>query len=347
MTVDVTLSKSGAVGRLRLDRPKQLNALTTGMCTAMLGALDEWASDPSVAVVIIDHLDGRGFCAGGDIKMLSRSGAADGVAAREFFTVEYRLNNRLFHYAKPTIAFMDGVTMGGGVGISQPCRFRVATENTRFAMPETAIGLFPDVGGGWYLSRLPGRMGQYIGLTGRRLDGADMISLGLATHYVPSARLEEAKAGLIDASGGFDDILAAFAVQPPAPAIAERRAEIDRLFAPDDLGEILRNLRDDDGDFARESLTLLGTMSPQSMRITLRLLRDGATRTSFEEEMAVEYVLASRLVGDHDFLEGVRALLIDRDNHPVWRAPEPGGAGDRLIDAFFDPLPETEAWTPA
>ena len=154
MDAEVILRTEGKAGRIRLNRPKAIHALNTGMCAAMLGALTAWRDDPAVEIVLIDHAEGRGFCAGGDIRMIATSGAGDGSQARDFFRVEYRLNHALFTYVKPVVAFMDGITMGGGVGISQPARYRVATENTRFAMPETGIGLFPDVGGGWYLSRL-------------------------------------------------------------------------------------------------------------------------------------------------------------------------------------------------
>lgn len=198
MTDDVLARIDGRVGRIRLNRPKAIHALTTAMCRAMLDALQAWRSDPGVAAVLIDHVEGRGFCAGGDIRMLAQSGAGDGRAAREFFRAEYQLNHRLFTYAKPIVAFMDGITMGGGVGISQPAKFRIATENTRFAMPETGIGLFPDVGGGWYLSRLPGRIGQYLALTGARIDGAECIALGLATHYLPTEKLGEAKTRIVE-----------------------------------------------------------------------------------------------------------------------------------------------------
>ena len=186
---DVLTFIEGKVGRIRLNRPKALHALNTAMCEAILAALTEWRTDPAVEAVLIDHAEGRGFCAGGDIRMLAESGAQDGAEARAFFHTEYRMNHALFTYAKPTIAFMDGITMGGGVGLACPCDFRIATENTKLAMPETGIGLFPDVGGGWYLSRLPGRVGQFMALTGYRADGADCLALGLATHYRPSDRL--------------------------------------------------------------------------------------------------------------------------------------------------------------
>src|SRR3712207_6339972 len=189
MSLEVITQLDGQVGRIRLNRPKAIHALTKDMCSAMIAALLEWRANGSVKGVIIDHAEGRGFCAGGDVRMLAESGAVDGKDARAFFHEEYRLNHLLFTYQTPTVAFIDGITMGGGVGISQPCEFRVATENTRFAMPETAIGLFPDVGGGWYLSRLPGRTGVFLALPGARRDGSECLALGLATHYVPSLAL--------------------------------------------------------------------------------------------------------------------------------------------------------------
>ena len=188
MTDDIITTIEGKAGRLRLNRPEALNALTSAMCEAITAQLHEWRDDPGVEAVLIDHAEGRGFCAGGDIRMLAESGATDGVKARAFFHTEYRMNHLLFTFMKPSAAFMDGITMGGGVGLSQPCKYRIATENTRFAMPETGIGLFPDVGAGWYLSRLPGRTGQFLALTGARLNGAECKALGLATHYVPSER---------------------------------------------------------------------------------------------------------------------------------------------------------------
>jgi enoyl-CoA hydratase len=172
VTDDVLISVERGVARLRLNRPKAIHALTTRMCEAMSEALLKWRTDDNVELVVIDHAEGRGFCAGGDVVMLARSGNEDAEEAKRFFFAEYRLNHLLFTYDKPTIAIMDGIAMGGGVGIALPCTHRIATENTRLAMPETSIGLFPDVGGGWYLSRLPGRVGQFMVLTGARLAGA-------------------------------------------------------------------------------------------------------------------------------------------------------------------------------
>src|SRR5690606_10100372 len=194
MNDDVLIRREGAVGHISLNRPKALHALTQAMCESISAALLEWRDDDRVAAVILDHAEGRGFCAGGDVAMGRRSALEDGgEAGRAFFHAEYRMNHLLFTYPKPVVAFMDGVTMGGGVGLALPCRYRVATENTLFAMPEGAIGLFPDVGAGWYLPRLPGRIGQFLALTGARLDGAECLWAGLASHYLPSDRLAAAK----------------------------------------------------------------------------------------------------------------------------------------------------------
>ncbi|MCP3734731.1 enoyl-CoA hydratase/isomerase family protein [Sphingomonas sp. RP10(2022)] len=354
MSDDLLIQTDGAVGRLRLNRPKALHALNLGMCEAMLAALETWRTDATIAAVLLDHApapDGdpklsRGFCAGGDIRLLSESGAGDGAAARAFFHTEYRLNHRLFTYAKPIVAFMDGVTMGGGVGIALPCRYRVATENTRFAMPETGIGLFPDVGGGWYLSRLPGRIGQFLALTGHRLDGAEAYALGLATHYLPAAALAEVKAAIVAAPQGIEAALAAASVTPPAAGLLDHRADIDRLFAADTLEEVFAALEADGGDFATEQLAVLRTKSPQTMKVSLRLLYDGGLMQSFADEMVQEYAVACRVVQRHDFLEGVRAVIVDKDNAPRWNPATPEDVTDHVIDQIFAPLPEGEAWTP-
>lgn len=354
MTDELIVATEGAVGRVRLNRPKALHALTTAMCTGVLDALEAWREDAGVRCVVIDHApapDGdpklsRGFCAGGDIRMLADSGAKDGAEARAFFHTEYRMNHRLFTYAKDSVAFMDGITMGGGMGISQPCRFRVATENTKLAMPETGIGLFPDVGGGWYLSRLPGRIGQYLALTGHRLDGAECLALGLATHFLPADRVEEAKAAI---AARPDDVAAALdglSVEPGAAAILVQRGHVDRLFASDRLEEVFAALAADDGDFARATLATLNTKSPQTMKVSLKLLLDGRAMPTFEDEMRQEYAVGSRVVQRHDFLEGVRAVIVDKDNAPRWNPATPEGVSDHVIDQIFAPLPDDEAWTP-
>jgi enoyl-CoA hydratase len=343
---DVLTSVEGKVGRIRLNRPKALHALTRDMCAAMTEALLEWRADLSVEAVIIDHAEGRGFCAGGDIRMLAESGAADGAEARAFFHTEYRLNHLLFTYAKPTVAFMDGITMGGGVGISQPCRYRVATENTRFAMPETAIGLFPDVGGGWYLSRLPGRVGQFLALTGARLDGAECVHLGLSTHYLPSAGLNEVKARIASEPEHLERILEDASAPPPPARIAANRERIDRLFASDHLEKIIEALEEDGSDWAKTELLTLRCRSPQACKVSLRLLSDGAGMHDFADEMRQEYSVATHVVQRHDFVEGVRSVLIDKDATPRWEPSSPERVTDHMIDTIFAPMPDGEEWTP-
>ncbi|MEG8039761.1 enoyl-CoA hydratase/isomerase family protein [Sphingomonas sp. LR60] len=345
MTQDLITIVEGPVGRIRLNRPKALHALNTEMCQNILDALEAWRGEAAVRCVVIDHAEGRGFCAGGDIRMLAGRGAGDGAEARAFFHTEYRMNHRLFTYVKDTVAFMDGVTMGGGVGVSQPCRYRVATEHTRLAMPETGIGLFPDVGGGWYLSRLPGRIGQYLALTGARLDGAEALALGLATHYLAAARVEEAKARIVAEPEAIEATLSGLAEQAPAAKLLAQRDMIDRLFASDELEEVLATLQADGGEFPQATLATLATKSPQAMKVSLKLLKDAAGMASFADEMRQEYAVACRVVQRPDFAEGVRALIVDKDNAPRWEPASVEGVSDHMIDRIFAPLPEDEAWT--
>jgi len=345
VTDEVLTSVEGGVGRIRLNRPKAIHALTTGMCEVMSDALLQWQDDPAVEVVVIDHAEGRGFCAGGDVVTLARSGDGDAEEAKRFFFAEYRLNHLLFTYAKPTVAIMDGITMGGGVGISLPCTHRVATENTRLAMPETGIGLFPDVGGGWYLSRLPGRVGQYMVLTGARFDGAECHYLGLATHYLEQSALEDLVDRILKAPGRTKGVLGAASVSAPEPKIAEKLPAISRLFASDRLEEVLEALAEEDEDWADE-LATIGTKSPLSCKVSLRLLAEGANRSSFADEMRAEYALAGRVVRTHDFREGVRALLIDKTGDPQWDPASPAEVTDEMLDVLFEPLPPSEEWTP-
>ena len=346
MTDDVLISVERGVGRIRLNRPKAIHALTTAMCSAMSEALLRWRTDDNVQVVVIDHAEGRGFCAGGDVVMIARSGNEGGEEARRFFFEEYRLNHLLFTYEKPTVAIMDGITMGGGVGISLPCDFRVATGNTRLAMPETGIGLFPDVGGGWYLPRLPGRVGEFMALTGARLDGAECHYLGLATHYVEQASLAEMIERIAKTPTRAQGAIGSFSATPPDAKIAANLPFITRLFSSDRLEEILAALEADESEWAATELQTLRTKSPLSCKVSLRLMTEGAHRTSFTDEMRAEYALAGRVVRTHDFREGVRALLIDKTGDPQWDPATPEEVTHEMLDVLFAPLPPSEEWTP-
>ena len=236
--------------------------------------------------------------------------------------------------------------MGGGVGISQPCRYRIATENTRFAMPETAIGFFPDVGGGWYLSRLPGRVGHFLALTGARLDGAECKYLGLATHYLPSGALDEVKARIAREPERLEQILEEASIEPPAARIAGNREIIDRTFASDQLGDIIAALEADGSEWAETELVTLRCKSPQACKVSLRLLSSGARMQDFADEMRQEYSVAAHVVQRHDFVEGVRSVLIDKDNQPRWDPDKPERVTDHMIDTIFAPMPAGEEWTP-
>ena len=347
MTEEVLIRTDGGAGILSLNRPKAIHALTLDMVRAMTAALLDWQDGSQPAVVMIDHAEGRGFCSGGDIALLRNSALHDnGASGRQFFYDEYRLNHLIFTYPKPVVAFMDGITMGGGVGISQPARFRVATENTRLAMPETGIGLFPDVGGGWYLSRLPRRLGQYLALTGARLDGAECLWAGLATHYLPAEALPEAKRRIAAAPDQVEEILTGLSVAPPLAKIAAHADAIERLFASDRYEDVLAALETDGSDWAHQQLATLATKSPQTCKVSLRQLADSSRLATFAQNMAMEYRIGSRVLTMPDFAEGVRALLVDKDNAPKWNPDTAQGVSDELIDSIFAPLPAGEEWQP-
>ena len=348
MTENILTRIEGHAGIISLNRPSALHALTLDMVHAMTEILLKWRKSRTVKCVIIDPAEGRGFCAGGDINFLRNSALNDkGKSGRKFFHDEYQLNHLLFSYPKPVIAFMDGICMGGGVGISQPAKFRVATENTRLAMPETGIGLFPDVGGGWYLSRLEGRVGPFLALTGARMDGAECHELGLATHYLPSEALADAKARIgSEDVDRIDGILGTLAVTPPEAKIVNNIPLINRHFASDRFEDILASLDGDDSDWAMKELATLRSKSPQTCKVALRQLAEGAKLTDFADNMEMEYRIGSRVLLRPDFAEGVRAVIVDKDNAPKWDPATPEEVTDELLDAIFAPLPKKEEWTP-
>jgi enoyl-CoA hydratase len=336
----------GGLGRLTLNRPGALHALTTNMCALMTEALLAWRGDPQVRAVLIDHSGERGFCAGGDIRMLAESGAGDGAAAREFFFTEYRLNALLFDYPKPVVVVMDGITMGGGVGLSMPAKFRIATERTTFAMPETGIGLFPDVGGGWFLPRLRDHAGLWLALTGARIKAADCFALEIATHVVASASVTDLKAAIAASPDHISEALAPFETDPDPAPIAAHLADIERLFGQPSLEDVFAALETDGSDWAKAQLASLATKSPQTMKVAFRQLAIGGKLTSFADNMAMEYRIGARVVHKHDFIEGVRAVIVDKDNAPRWNPADIGGVAEADLDAIFALLPADQEWTP-
>jgi enoyl-CoA hydratase len=341
----LTRVESG-LGRITLNRPKALHALNRAMCEAMIEALLAWCDDAAVKSVLIDHEGERGFCAGGDIRMIAESGAGDASEAKAFFSAEYQLNHLMFAYPKPITAIVDGIVMGGGVGISEPASVRIATERTTYAMPETGIGLFPDVGGGWFLPRLPGFSGTWLALTGARLKAADTVALGIHSHFIPSDALGAFKA-ILETDPAFPtdiaDELAADAGEPPIEPYME---PIDRLFCFDTVEEIFAALEAESSEWALAQLATMKTKSPQSLKVTLRQLRAGEQMATFADNMAMEYALGGRVVRTHDFQEGVRAVIVDKDNAPQWSPATIEAVSDAVIDALFEPLPEDEAWKP-
>ena len=343
---EVLVAVEGAVGRLTLNRPKALGALTTTMVAMMTQALLAWRDDPTVRLILIDHAGERGFCAGGDIRFLADSAAEGGEGARRFFYTEYQLNHLLMVYPKPVVAIMDGITMGGGVGIALPARYRIATERTTFAMPETGIGLFPDVGGGWHLSRLHGAAGAWLALTGARIKAADCEILGIATDVLASAHLPDFKARLIADPEAVETLLTELEADPGRSAMAEHHDQIDALFGGATLEAIFAALAADGSGWALAQLTTLKTKSPLSMKVALRQLHLGKAMASFADNMVMEMRIGARVVLSHDFTEGVRAVIVDKDNKPAWRPDAIEGVTDAMLDAVFAPLAADQEWKP-
>lgn len=345
MSADVETRTQGGIGRITLTRPEALHALNTAMCAEILDALAQWAGNAAVHLVWIDHQDGtRGFCAGGDIRMLAASGARDAAEAREFFRTEYRMNAALKAFAKPVLAVLDGVTMGGGVGLSVHGSHRIATERTLFAMPETGIGLFPDVGGGWFLPRLGGELGTWLALTGARLKGADVAAAGVATHYLPSELVpalakQMASADFsIDARGMLDEILRGLTQALPAPSYGEHVEVINRCFGFDDAEAIVAALEAEGTDWAGEQARTIRAKSPETVKVALRQLREGAKAATFEDNMRMELRIGWRKVQSHDFQEGVRAVIIDKDNAPAWSPARLVDVSEAAVARYFEPL---------
>lgn len=334
-TDEVTFSVKGCVGHILLNRPKALNSLTLEMALAMTAQLLDWQSDDAITRVVVEGAGEKGFCAGGDIRALYDSGQSDKAYAREFYFKEYQLNHLIKTYPKPYIALIDGVTMGGGVGVSVHGSHRVAGDRTLFAMPETGIGLFPDVGGTFFLPRLPHNFGMWLGLTGDRLKAADAVYAGVATHYVPSDK-HDALVDKLAQGGDIDTAIEAFTETLEAP-LAARVAAIESWFAPGSLADIIARLDADGREEAAKLAANLRGKSPISLLVAARQLTEGAA-LSFDDCMVLEYRLARRFVEGKDFYEGVRAVIIDKDNKPVWTHSNFDDVTADEVDAYFAPL---------
>jgi enoyl-CoA hydratase len=342
MEPEIIFSRADGIGRVLLNRPKALNSLTLEMSHALEDRLRGWAGDRNVRTVLVRAAGERAFSAGGDIRKLYEVGKSGGDYPYRFWADEYRLDALIKHYPKPYVALIDGIVMGGGVGISVHGSHRVATEHALFAMPETGIGLFPDVGGAYFLPRCPGRIGLYLGLTGAQLKAADMLHAGIATHYVPRARLDALERALAADAGGVDQVLARFVEDPGPPPLAHERQEIDRLFAGDSLAAIASALAADGSTFAHRAAKALAGKSPTALHLAFRQLREGA-RLPFDDCLRMEWRMVSRVPTElPDFYEGVRAAVIDKDNRPHWSPARLEDVDPACLDRFFAPSPRGE-----
>lgn len=335
---EVLFDQRGQLGVITLNRPKAVNALTSGMATAMLDKLTAWADDDGVATVLVQGSGERGLCAGGDIVAIYQDMLAGGDETAEFWQTEYRLNSLISSYPKPYVAFMDGLVLGGGVGISAHGSVRVVTERTRTGMPETTIGLVPDVGGTLLLSRSPGEAGTHAALTGAHLSGADALFLGLADHFVPSGKLAELAAALENEAA--EAAVGRFVQESPASVLETQRDWIDSCYAGDDAEEIVRGLRGSGGE-AAEAADTIEAKSPTAVKVALESLRRVQGLT-LDEALAQEYRVGLRFLIGPDFREGIRAQVVDKDRNPQWKPASLAEVTPADVERYFAPLGDRE-----
>ncbi|MDR3469440.1 MAG: enoyl-CoA hydratase/isomerase family protein [Xanthobacteraceae bacterium] len=339
---DVIVRREGSAGVLRLNRPKTINALTLEMVRHVDAGLDRFATDPAVALVVLEGAGERGLCAGGDIRGLYESARVSGDLGKVFWGEEYIVNARIDDYPKPYVALMDGIVMGGGVGLACHSSHRVVTERTRIAMPEVSLGFFPDVGGTWLLSHAPGEIGTYLALTGQTAGGADAVMAGLADALVPSQALPQLRAALTQAPSGASHadvraIIEGFAAPAAAGPVAANRAAIDRSFAFDTVEEIVAALKREASEFGEATLKLIGEKSPRGLKVTLRLLRQARGLESLKACLVHEYRAALAVFASADFVEGVRAAIIDKDRNPRWSPARIEDVTPQIVDDYFRP----------
>jgi enoyl-CoA hydratase len=340
---EVLIRREGRAGRITMNRPQALNALTHAMVAPIWDALLAWRDDAGVELVLLDGSGERALCAGGDVRALYDSRSAGSGAARAFWRDEYRLNALIGRYAKPYVAIQDGIVMGGGIGLSAHARHRIVTERSRLAMPETGIGLIPDVGGSWLLAHAPGEAGLYLGLTGAEMDAADAIHARFADAFVPASNLGELKARLLDPKGGtVGEVLGALTQKTARSRLADRAADIDRIFAADSLEAILLDLEHSNLDWSDATRRALKQKSPKALKLTCAAIRAARGLASLEAALDQEFRLAVRLFEDGEFPEGVRALIVDKDRRPAWSPPHLADVSDALIGRYLAPLPAAE-----
>ena len=341
---EILFERRGVAGLVTLNRPQALNAVTLGMVRALREQLDAWRDNPAVTRVILTGAGGKAFSAGGDIRQiydLGQAGKHD--EALTFFREEYQLNTVIKKYPKPYVSLYGGIVMGGGIGLSIHGSHRVAGDRFMFAMPEVNIGFFPDIGGTWFLPRMPGEIGTYCAVTGERLRAQDSVASGIATHRVPSQKFADLLEGLCG-NVSVDALLGAFAAPPEEGPVAARRADIDRLFSANTIERMLQDLDAEAGeaaaekaDWAKATAATIRSRSPTSLKLALEQVRRGA-KLSFEDCMKTEYRIVSRVLHGHDFYEGVRAVIVDKDNTPGWQPAALAQVGEADVARYFEPV---------
>lgn len=336
---DLIIRQDGRAGRITLNRPKALNALTYDQSLAIERTIDQWANSDDIQLVIIDGAGERAMCAGGDVQALYEQRADGGVSASQFWRDEYRLNSKISRYPKPFVALMDGIVMGGGIGLGGHASHRIVTERSMLAMPETTIGLIPDVGGTWLLANAPGHMGEYLGLLGERMGAADAIFTGFADTFVASEQLEKLVAALCEPAGDPIGVtVASFADAPPPTVHADRQADIDAVFCAASLEDIIAKLQASDADWSDRAVKAIAQRSPLSLKLTLAAVRQARTFKSLEDALKIEFRLCSKLARHGEFFEGIRALLIDKDKAPKWNPETVASISDAMVADFMGPL---------
>jgi len=342
-TDEVLIRREGRAGRITMNRPQALNALTLGMVHQIWDALLAWRTDPAVELVVLDAAGDRALCAGGDVRALYDSREQGSTLARTFWRDEYRLNALIGRYPKPFVAIQDGIVMGGGIGLSGHARDRVVTERSRLAMPETGIGLIPDVGGTWLLADAPGAVGVYLGLTGESMRAADAIYTRFTDVFIASTKIAQLVERLVDAKGGpVGGAIRALAEDAGPSPLAERHADIDRAFGGNSVEAMLEALGGMPGEWAQKTAAALAQKSPKSLKLTLAAIRNAQSLGSLEEALNVEFRMCARLFEDGEFIEGVRALIVDKDRQPKWSPARLEEVRPELVAAYLAPLPAGE-----
>jgi enoyl-CoA hydratase len=332
---DVLVTVENGVGLITLNRPKAINSLTHPMVTAMSTVLTDWDRDDGVHTVVVAGAGERGLCAGGDIVVIYHSARADGAEARQFWYDEYLLNAQIGRFSKPYVALMDGIVMGGGVGVSAHGSVRVITDTTKMAMPEVGIGFIPDVGGTFILSRTPGLLGHHAALTGAPFDGADAIAMGFADHFVPHDELHAFKDAIV--ADGIEAALEAHATEPPPSRLLAQRGWIDHCYAGDTVEDIVAALRGHDAGPANDAANLIASRSPISVSVALEAVRRAAKLDTLEDVLRQEYRTSVGALRSHDLVEGIRAQVIDKDRNPKWSPASLAAVTTADVEAYFAP----------